>query len=119
MTVTVGRTDLTLGWQVAVVVALFLIGAGWRASSFLSDITNEQHQMSQQLNAHLKTDSSYHSKTDSKIDHLNTAVLKVWYSGDSLKNQLNFYKQMQARKPIGFYTEKKVNGRLMVSSTNN
>ena len=60
MTVTVGRTQIHLGWPAAGSIVLFLIGITWEAAMLFSSFINGQHDMQRQLSIISRRDSIYY-----------------------------------------------------------
>lgn len=112
MTVAVGRTQIHLGWPTAGAIVLSLIVSTWGAAQFFAGFMNSQREMQKQLSIIAGRDSIYYSKTEQ-----NTAdIISLKYQKDSLKADFNLLKLALSRgRQLAFYTEKKINGQIILS----
>ena len=83
MTITVGRTQIHLGWPAAGSIVLFLIGITWEAAMLFSSFINGQHDMQRQLSIISRRDSIYYSKVDEQEKQI-SSLKQYQYHIDSL-----------------------------------
>lgn len=92
MTVTVGKKSLVLGWEIAVVVGLALLGFGWKSANYVDAFLDNQKDMQKDV-----ADMRVNVRTILRHDSINSPAIKHnTFEIDSLK---------QLR--MGYYTERR------------
>lgn len=106
MTVTIGKTQIHLGWPTAGSIILFLVVTTWEASMFFSSFMNSQYEMQKQLAVISKRDSIYYSKVDDQAQQI-ASIKQHQYHQDSLL-------AINKSKSVSLYTEKVINGHVVL-----
>jgi hypothetical protein len=105
MTVEVGRTQIHLGWPTAGSIIAGIVIGTWGAAIGFGNFMRSQDEMKKQLSIIIKNDS---------LGKLEVAMLKR--DVDSMKNN----RPLAARASrLGYYTERKINGRIVLAEVTN
>lgn len=125
MTVTVGRKSLILGWEVAVVIALFLLGGGWKAAVAVDQFIESQQRINtdlvlikKDLVTVLKRDSVY----DANLVKIDTASKDIVFNRRNIAALQHDVRMLQSaiegiRKPHLYIEQRTPTGMLFKPAT--
>jgi hypothetical protein len=105
MTIEVGRTQIHLGWPTAGSIIAGIVLGTWGAATGFGSFMASQHEMQKQLATIIKKDSM-----------ITAMCVALRHDVDSIKSA----RPVAARAGrVGYYTEKKINGRIVLAEVNN
>jgi hypothetical protein len=112
MTVLLDKKQIHLGWQTAAAIIIFLIGTMWGAGDFTAKYLQKQDEIYKAV---------MYSKREDSIQDVRLDTITMWHTRgtserNNIKADINYILgALKVSGPaVGFYTEKKVNGRIVL-----
>lgn len=112
MTIVVGRTQIHLGWEALIGLIIFTVTTTWMFSDYKHSQDNKLDKIIAWQKEHSTRDSIYYSK----IDGHTADIVSLKKSNDSIRGLLS---STVRSKAISYYTARKINGRVVLTTVNN